>query len=118
MKRTGPTNPNTQALIEVMHKADQPKVWHRIAEELSAARRNYVTLNVDQLSKKVKDGETVVVPTKILGQGVFQKKQVTVAALNYSTEARRKLDEAGCTVLTIAELMDQNPDGKNVRIIK
>ena len=58
----------------------------------------------------------MIVPGKVLSVGELTKK-VDVAALNFSSEARRKITQAKGKVLSISELLHKNPDGKNVRIL-
>ena len=53
---------------------------------------------------------------KVLSVGNITKK-VQVAAFNFSDEARKKIEQAKGKVLTIQELIQQNPEGKNVRIL-
>ena len=118
MKRTGPSNPNTQALIQILNKADQPKIWRRVAELVNAPLRKRRVINVDQLNHLIKeDGETVVVPSKVLGSGVIDKK-VTVGALQFSSEARRKIVSAGGTCVSIIELWEKHPKGTDVRLLR
>jgi len=40
-----------------------------------------------------------------------------VAALLFSAEAKKKIEAAKGKVLSISELLQQNPEGKNVRIL-
>jgi large subunit ribosomal protein L18e len=117
MKRTGPSNPNTQALIQILKKADQPNIWRRVAELINAPLRKRRVINVDQLNHIVNDGEIVVIPTKVLGSGVIDKK-IIVGALHFSNEARRKIISAGGTPLSIIELWEKHPKGTNVRLLR
>jgi len=52
----------------------------------------------------------------VLSVGTLNKK-VDVAAMNFSDEARNKIISAQGKVLSIKELLTQNPEGKNVRIL-
>jgi large subunit ribosomal protein L18e len=117
MKFKGPTNPNTQALIQILNKKDQPDLWRRVAVMLKTPLRKKRVINVDQLNAIVKDGDVVVIPSKVLGSGVIDKK-ITVGALNFSSDAKRKISSAGGTTLSIAELWEKHPKGTDVRILK
>ena len=55
-------------------------------------------------------------PGKVLSNGVVQKP-VKVAALNFSDGAKEKIISAKGQILSIQELMKQNPEGKKVRIM-
>ena len=117
MKRTGPSNPNTQALIQILNKSDQPNIWRRVSELVNTPLRKKRVVNVDQLNQLVKDGEVVVVPSKVLGSGVIDKK-VVIGAVHFSDEAKRKIVSAGGTPLSIIELWEKYPKGTDVRILR
>lgn len=91
------------------------KLWKRVAEDLEKPTRQARIVNIYKLSKHCKDNEVVVVPGKVLGAGDLSCK-VSVAAYRFSDEAYKKINEKG-KALTITELIKQNPEGKNVRVI-
>ncbi len=90
-------------------------IWKRVAEDLEKPNRERRTVNVYKIERNAEEGETIVVPGKVLGTGDLSKN-VTVAAYNFSNSAFRKIKEAG-EVLTIRELLDENPEGEEVRIL-
>ncbi len=115
-KKAMAKNQQMGALITTLKKAAierQRPLWKRIATELERPTRARRTVNLWKLEAEAKEGETLLVPGKVLGDGQLTK-QVTVAAWAYSAEARRKLDKRA---LTIAELLERQPDGKGIRII-
>ena len=117
MKRTGPTNYQLQQLVkELETKAVGSRFWKRVLQDLMKPARQRRTVNVYKIDKYAREGETVLVPGKVLSVGDIGKK-VDVAAMNFSDEARRKIENANGKVLTIKELLQQNPDGKKVRIL-
>jgi len=119
MKRTGPTNSHVQELIAELERVsatqDAP-VWSRVAHDLALPRRQHVVVNLASLTRVVKDGETIVVPGKVLGTGALDHK-VTIAALGFSKGASDRIHEAHGKCLTIAEMVKQNPKGTNVRLL-
>ena len=111
------TNPNTIDLIESLTKqssAEDAPIWKAVANELKRANRKNKEVNVYHIDKY---DDTVLVPTKVLGEGNITKK-VTVAAFKFSQEAENKITAAGGKCLKIDELMAENPKGSNVKIIK
>ena len=94
---------------------NQAKLWKRIATDLERSTRNRRAVNVYKIDAHAKDGEIIIVPGKVLGDGEMTKK-VTVAAYQFSDIAREKIAKNG-KVLTIQELMKQNPKGAKVRIL-
>lgn len=115
MKRTGPTNPNLKELIKELKTLsikEKVGVWKAIAKELEKPTRSRRKVNLYKINKYSNDGETAVVPGKVLSLGQIDKK-VTVAAYQFSDAAKKKLSSS----ITIQELMKKNPKGKNIRII-
>ncbi len=91
------------------------RLWKRVAEDLEKPTRQRRVVNVFKIDKFARPGEIVLVPGKVLGVGDLTH-EVTVAALSFSEEARRKINSSG-KALSIAELMKNNPKGEKVRII-
>lgn len=117
MKRTGPTNFQLQQLLlELETRSLQNKFWKRVLYDLKKPSRQRRTVNVYKIDKYAKDGETVLIPGKVLSVGEINKK-VQVAAFTFSSEARRKIEQAKGKALTINELIEKNPEGRKVRIL-
>ena len=72
-------------------------------------------MNIYKIDQHTRDGEIALVPGKVLSMGALTKK-LTVAAFQFSQEAREKINGVG-KAITIQELVKENPAGKNVRII-
>jgi len=120
MKRTGPTNAVLRELIVTLEKASKKEdapIWKAVAYELSRPTRKRVEVNVGRIAKHVSDGDTVVVPGKVLGLGRIDKK-VTVAAWAFSESARAKIEAAGGRAIGILDLIRENPKGSGVKIMK
>ena len=113
------TNPNLQNLIadlkSVSRDADAA-VWQDVADRLEKPRRTHAEVNLGRIERYANEDETVVVPGKVLGSGVLNKN-VTVAAVDFSGTARTKIDQAGEAV-SLAQFVEQNPEGSNVRVIR
>jgi large subunit ribosomal protein L18e len=117
-KRTGPTNPFLRSAIESMRKKgkESAKIWDEVARKLNKPTRSRVEVNVAEIARHAKEGETVVVPGVVLSSGNINKK-VSVAAWRFTNSAEKKIREAGGKTLSIEELREQNPKGANVRIM-
>lgn len=111
-------NPNTTTLVQELKKASLEQgvpLWKRVAEDLEAPTRQRRTVNVFKIESLAADGETLLVPGKVLGEGDLTKK-VTVAAFSFSDAAREKINKSG-KALTIPELLKTNPKGAKVRLL-
>lgn len=104
-----------RSLTETARK-DEVGIWDALAGELSRPRKNRREVNLDKLNKYTKDGEVVVVPGKVLGEGSLDHK-ITVAAYKFSNSAIEKIEKSGGKYMTLEALMKENPKGSNVRII-
>jgi len=116
-KRTGPTNYQLQLLIaELEQKASESNLWQRVVQELKKPTRQRREVNLYKIDRYAQEGETILVPGKVLSVGEMTKK-VDVVALKFSAEAAKKIIEAKGKTLTINELLQKNPEGKKVRIL-
>ena len=116
---TGPTNERLRMLIRFLRKAAKEynaKIWRYVAELLEKPRRKRIVVNIGKINRFVNDGDQVVVPGKVLGDGVLTKK-VTIAAYSFSKSAYEKIIKAGAEAISIPELIRRNPKGSNVKII-
>jgi large subunit ribosomal protein L18e len=113
------TNPRLQDLVaELRATASEADagVWRDVADRLDKPRRTHAEVNLGRIERYAREDETVVVPGKVLGSGVLQKN-VTVAAVDFSSTARRKIQQVGDAVDLEREL-ETNPEGSNVRVIR
>ena len=78
------------------------------------SRQTQSKLYLQALENKPYD--VIIVPGKVLSVGTLSKN-ITIAALQFSADAQRKIVDAKGKIMTIPELLQQNPEGKNVRIL-
>lgn len=117
MARTGPTNYQLQELLaEMKPKAVDSRFWKRVAFDLQKPTRERRVVNIYKIEQCAENGETVLVPGKVLSVGELTKK-VDVAALNFSADAKQKIEAVKGRALSIHELLQKNPAGKGVRIL-
>ena len=117
VKRTGPTNYQVQLLLEQLKSnALKSRFWKRVVKDLNKPSRQRRIVNLYKIEQYAQDGETILVPGKVLSVGEINKK-VEVAALNFSEEAKEKILAAKGKTLSISELLTKNPEGKKVRIL-
>ncbi len=107
MKRK--TNPE---LAEALFLAKKNNMIE-LGESLSLPNRKQIKLNLEKIEKETKNGERVLVPGKILGQGELTKK-IKIFALGFSKQAEEKLKKAGCET---GSVLDAIKNKEKVRII-
>ena len=116
----GRTDPNKITLIRNLKKAaatNQVKIWSVAAEELSKSNRKRVAVNLSHVNRITNPGEPILVLGKILGSGDLTHA-IEIAAESYSKTAKHKIIESGSKLLTIEELIQKNPKGTGIRLIK
>lgn len=94
----------------------EARIWRAVADRLSCSRQRGIAVNVSRLNRYTKEGETVVVPGKVLGTGKMDHP-IHVAAFAFSEQGRRKILKAKGKCMSILKLTERNPKGTNVKII-
>ncbi|GAB3322610.1 50S ribosomal protein L18e [Haloplanus rallus] len=113
------TNPRLNSLIAELKAVSRESgagVWQDVADRLEKPRRTHAEVNLGQIERYAREEETVVVPGKVLGSGVLEKN-VTVAAVDFSSTARRKIEQVGAAE-RLEHVAESNPEGSNVRVIR
>ncbi len=119
MKRTGPTNPYTQELIQECRKVASQKninLFRRVADELERATRKKRHINISKINRYSNDEGVVVALGKVLGSGELNKK-ITVYAFSYSETAKQKITKSGSKALAIRQLIKDYKPGLKIKLI-
>ena len=114
------TNPQLVATIDnlkAMTRENEAAIWRDIALRLEKPKKNWAEANLSKLERYAADGETIVVPGKVLAAGSISKK-ITVAAYSFSEAAASAIAAAGGKTMTLEELAKANPKGTGVRIMR
>ncbi len=120
MRETKSNNPELVKLIRFLKKQSREQkagVWHDVAENLSKSRRSRIAVNLSNLNRNTKKKDIVVVPGKILGTGNLDHV-LTIAAFGASAAAEEKLKASRSKYMSIMELVEKNPTGAHVKIIR
>ena len=113
------TNPNLIALIYNLRKQsyeEEVGIWKEVAIKLEKPARNQAEVSLSHINNNTVEGETVVIPGKVLSDGKLDHK-VTIAALGFTKNAEAKIEKLGSEAISIAELAEANPKGSNVKIM-
>ena len=120
MKETKSTNPELIQLIrflKIQSREKEANIWRDVAEHLAKAKKQRAAVNLSRINRHTQKSDMIVVPGKILGTGTLNHA-ITVAALSASEKAKEKLKAAKAKYLSIPELVEKNPKGTNVKIIR
>lgn len=113
------TNPILVQLVEELKeksRKEEAPIWRDVAERLEKPSKNWAEVNLSAIERHTEEGDTIVIPGKVLGSG-YLTKNVTVGSFKFSKSAKKSIEEAGGKSITIRELADQNPKGSGVKII-
>lgn len=102
-------------LIETIKKAKKKNNWLEVAGLLSSPKR--ISVNLKEIEKKSEEGDTILIPGKVLSEGEISKK-IRIAAMNFSGKAGKKLKGKNCKLVSILEEIKENPDAKGIKILK
>ena len=111
---TGPSNYYNRKLIRELWKTKR-RIWKKVSKKLSGPRRDRIEANLYRINKKTREKDVIVVPGKVLGIGEIDHK-LTIACLDCSKTARKKIETSGSKLLSIEELLEQNPEGRDVKV--
>ncbi|MCS7118524.1 MAG: 50S ribosomal protein L18e [Archaeoglobaceae archaeon] len=112
------TNPRLINLIDLLlneSAKNNAKIWKILAEKLASPARSWAEVNLTKIEKCAKEGETIVVPGKVLGGDI--NKPIKVAAFSFSESAKAKIVEVGGQWMKIEELIKINPKGIGLKIL-
>lgn len=112
------TNAENKRLLRIVDalREEQKPFWRRIAELLARPKRRRAEVNLKKIEKLAKDGDVVVVPGKVLGDGRLTKK-VNVVAFSFSESAKKIMDSAGAKYMEIEEYYKKDKEAKDAIIL-
>lgn len=119
-KNSRMNNKELSKTIELLKQATQDTgkaLYAALADELDKSKRSRVAVNLSRIERYAREGEVVAVPGKVLASGSFTKP-VTVAAFNFSEEAREKIHRAKGATMSLNELVESGVEPSKVRIMK
>ena len=104
-------------IVKTIILAKKNNKWIKLAYQLSGSTRKYSSVNLDEIDKKSKEGDTLVVLGKVLGSGNLNKK-VRVCALGFSASAVEKLKKTKSEISSLADEIKKNPKAEGIKILK
>ena len=104
-------------IVETLKLAQKHKAWLPLASKLAGPTRKHESVNLSEIEKSTKEGDTVIILGKVLGMGSLEKK-VRICALSFSESAREKLKKSKRELVSIAEEIKHNPKAGGIKIIR
>jgi len=108
---------NNPELVKTIVAAKKKKNWKEVASMISCPRSKRKDFNLEEINEKVKAGEKIIVPGKILSQGDLDKK-IKIIALGFSEKAKEKILKSKSEISNILEEIKSNPEMKGLRMLR
>ena len=104
-------------LVETINHAREHKGWKNVVDILTGSTRNYSMLNLSEIDKRTKEGDTVIVLGKVLSKGELTKK-VRICALSFSEKTLEKLKKTKSEHVSVLQEIKINPKAEGIKILK
>lgn len=104
-------------LVETIRLAKKNKNWLNVASELAKPRRLMSNLNLNEINNLSKEGESVIIPGKVLSKGELTKK-IKIIAFGFSENAKQKILNNKCEIEYIKNEIKKNPKATGLRLLK
>ena len=114
LPKTKTTNRELFDLIRDLKKLSNKTgegTWRAVAEKLSVPASRRAQINLRKIEKVANANETVLIPGKILGDGLLTKK-VTIVAVSASESAKAKIEKAGAKFVDMRTYISGKADKK------
>lgn len=117
MPASNPLLRHACVMLERAGKTQNAPIWSEASRMLSSPSRTQVEVNLGRISRIADAGQALLVPGKVLGTGLIDKK-VVVGAFAYSSSARSKIEAAGGSALSLQQFLKKFPKGSGVKLVK
>jgi large subunit ribosomal protein L18e len=112
-------NPEMRAIdrsLRKMARENEAPIWSAVREMLVVPKRRRISVNISRINRNSSEGDTLVIPGKVLSYGDLDHK-ATIAAYDFSQTAIDKIVSSGGEAISIEDLIRRNPKGSGVKII-
>lgn len=106
-----------RSLVEVIKEANSLEGWKEVGKIFASSTRRHPAVNLSKVDKIAKEGDTIVVPGKILSFGELTKK-VRLCAFSISERAMEKLKNSKSEFRTISEEIKKNPKAEGIKLVR
>ena|SRR3989344_3704849 len=104
-------------IVETVLAAKKKEKWQTIAQIVSGSRRRYSAVNLKRIDAEAAEGDTIVIPGKVLGSGELSKR-LRVCALYFSSSAINKIKHSHGEAIRLVDEIKKNPQAQGVTLLK
>ncbi len=103
-------------VVETILAAKKQPKWKKVAQKLSGSRKQYLEMNLNEIDSKTKEGDIVIIPGKVLGNGNLSKK-IKICAMAFSNSAIVKIKHLKGETTDILQEIKTNPKAEGVKVL-
>ncbi len=81
-------------------------LWKRVFKLSAVPARSRRTVNLYKINKYSVEGDSIIVPGKVLGEGQMDHK-ISITAMEYSERAKLNLKSNNCTVRRLEDILKE-----------
>jgi len=81
-------------------------LWKRVLKLSEVPSRSRRTVNLYKINKYSKEGDNIIVPGKVLGEGQMDHS-ISITAMEYSERAKLNLKSNKCTVRKLEDILKE-----------
>ena len=102
--------------LQKLHGASREEhyqgLWKRVLELSEVPARSRKTVNLYKINRYSAEGDSIIVPGKVLGEGQMEHK-ISITAMEFSARALSNLKSSQCRVRKLDEILKE----KGLRIM-
>ncbi len=102
-------------LKKASRENDAP-IWLRLARLAQKPSRARRTVNLNKIARLTREGDTVIIPGKVLGTGNISHK-ITLCSFSISVAAAGKIIQSGGEILDFGQMRERHPTGSGVVLL-
>ncbi len=103
--------------VRTIREALKKDAWEDVAKIVSSSTRKYVSLNLFEIDARSSEGDTIIIPGKVLSKGELTKK-LRVCAMSFSEKAVEKIKSNKSEVIYLVDEIIKNPKAEGVKILR
>jgi|SRR3989344_2793675 len=108
------TSPELKKTIAIALKNPS---WNGITKIISGPTRLFSAVNLDEIDKQTKLGDTIIIPGKVLSKGELTKK-IRIAALSFSLPVFEKAKKSKSELVKLREEILKNKKMEGIKILR
>ncbi|MDI1495330.1 MAG: ribosomal protein L18e/L15 [Cenarchaeum symbiont of Oopsacas minuta] len=108
-----PSMSRTVSVLEKTSNDNDSPIWSKLVKMAKGKTSTKRVINIKKIAKYTSDGDSVIVPGKVLGTGSISHK-IILYSFSISDSAANRIMAAGGSVKPISDAIKNHPTGKGL----